>query len=68
MGLMEKDLINIEFRIGNYHKRLASDEPAMLDQNDNRCDHIWTAFVNITDPNFKNNLGLLVNKVSFYNS
>ena len=68
MGLLEKDLIDIEFHIGNYHRRLADDEPAMLDKNGRRFDHIWTAFVNIADPKFKNHLELLVKKVSFYTS
>lgn len=68
MGLLEKDLINIEFHIGNYHKRLAHDENAMLDKDGKRFAHLWTAFVNIADPKFENYLEALVKKVSFFTS
>lgn len=68
MGLLEKDLINIEFHIGNHHKRLAENEPAMLDQNGKPYEHLWTVFVKAADPRFKNMLSLLVQKVSFYTS
>lgn len=66
MGLLEQDYINIEFHIGNYHKRVPENEPAMLDKYGKPQNHIWTAFVNIADPKYKNYFELLVKKVTFY--